>query len=114
MPRWLLADADRWRLGSAGRSYRPLRTPPISEHSPLKAEHGPGQALDPAVVLLDPIIEPAPPPVPGETPQLALLLHLAQRAGVALAAGCHAPGRRRSRANRLGSPFSFFSRGARA
>src|SRR4051794_33213837 len=32
MPRWLLADADRWRLGSAGRSYRPLRTPPISEH----------------------------------------------------------------------------------
>src|SRR3954469_9088519 len=33
MPRWLLADADRWRLGSAGRSYRPLRTPPISEHS---------------------------------------------------------------------------------
>src|SRR4051794_10128510 len=34
MPRWLLADADRWRFGSAGRSYRPLRTPPISEHSP--------------------------------------------------------------------------------
>src|SRR3954453_436007 len=33
MPRWLLADADRWRFGSAGRSYRPLRTPPISEHS---------------------------------------------------------------------------------
>src|SRR3954467_10663709 len=33
MPRWLLADADRWRLGSAGRSYRPLRTPPIFEHS---------------------------------------------------------------------------------
>src|SRR3954471_7049479 len=33
MPRWLLADADRWRVGSAGRSYRPLRTPPISEHS---------------------------------------------------------------------------------
>src|SRR3954470_16512145 len=33
MPRWLLADADRWRLGSAGRSYCPLRTPPISEHS---------------------------------------------------------------------------------
>src|SRR3954467_2017824 len=33
MPRWLLADADRWRFGSAGRSYRPLRTPPIYEHS---------------------------------------------------------------------------------
>src|SRR4051794_4886424 len=89
MPRWLLADADRWRLGSAGRSYRPLRTPPISEHSPLKAEHGPGQALDPAVILLDPIIEPAPPPVPGETPQLAFLLHLAQRAGIALEAVGH-------------------------
>src|SRR5215213_7277519 len=42
-----------------------------------KAEHGPGQALDPAVVLLDPVVEPAPPPVPGEAPQLALLLHLA-------------------------------------
>src|SRR3954452_21467438 len=40
MPRWLLADADRWRLGSAGRSYRPLRTLPISEHSPSTAEAG--------------------------------------------------------------------------
>ena len=29
-----------------------------------------------AVVLLDPVVEPAPPPV-GEAPQLALLLHLA-------------------------------------
>src|SRR4051812_17231707 len=57
---------------------RPLRRPEA-----LKAEHGPGQALNAAVVLLDPVIEPAPPPVPGETPQLALLLHLAQRAGIA-------------------------------
>src|SRR4051812_3677648 len=38
---------------------RPLRCPEA-----LKAEPGPGQALDPAVVLLDPVIEPAPPPVP--------------------------------------------------
>ena len=60
---------------------RPLRRPEA-----LKAEHGPGQALDPAVVLLDPVVEPAPPPVPGEAPQLAFLLHLAQRAGIALEA----------------------------
>src|SRR5690349_5471679 len=40
---------------------RPLRRPEA-----LKAEHGPGQALDPAVVLLDPVIEPAPTPVPGK------------------------------------------------
>src|SRR3954468_2535427 len=63
---------------------RPLRRPEA-----LKAEHGPGQALDPAVVLLDPVIEPAPAPVPGEAPQLALLLHLAQRAGIALEAIGH-------------------------
>src|SRR3954453_3339130 len=58
---------------------RPLRRPEA-----LKAEHGPGQALDPAVVLLDPVVEPAPTPVLGEAPQLALLLHLAQRTGIAL------------------------------
>src|SRR3954464_8100068 len=63
---------------------RPLRRPEA-----LKAEHRPGQALDPAVVLLDPVIEPAPPPVPGKAPQLALLLHLAQRAGIALEAVGH-------------------------
>src|SRR4051794_2827837 len=55
----------------------------------LKAEHGLGQALDPAVILLDPVIEPAPTPVPGEAPQLAFLLHLAQRAGIALEAVGH-------------------------
>src|SRR3954454_23954535 len=60
---------------------RPLRRPEA-----LKAEHGPGQALDPALVLLDPVVEPAPTPVPGEAPQLALLLHLAQPAGIALEA----------------------------
>src|SRR3954453_15156919 len=60
---------------------RPLRHPEA-----LKAEYGSGQALDPAVILLDPVVEPAPPPVPGEAPQLALLLHLAQRAGIALEA----------------------------
>src|SRR4051812_15989375 len=63
---------------------RPLRRPEA-----LKAEHGPGQALDPAVVLLDPVIEPAPPPVPGKAPQLTLLLHLAQRTGIALEAVGH-------------------------
>src|SRR4051794_31026463 len=63
---------------------RPLRRPEA-----LKAEHGPGQALDPAVVLLDPIIEPAPTPVPGEAPQLAFLLHVPQRARVAREAVGH-------------------------
>src|SRR4051794_8642691 len=63
---------------------RPLRRPEA-----LKAEHGPGQAFDPAVVLFDPVVEPAPTPVPGEAPQLALLLHLAQRAGIALEAVGH-------------------------
>src|SRR4051794_21740243 len=63
---------------------RPLRCPEA-----LKTEHGPGQALDPAVILLDPVVEPAPPPVPGEAPQLALLLHLAQRTGIALKAVGH-------------------------
>src|SRR3954464_10971921 len=63
---------------------RPLRRPEA-----LKAEHGPGQALDPAVVLLDLVVEPAPPPVPGEAPQLAFLLHLAQRTGIALEAVGH-------------------------
>src|SRR3954451_17810620 len=52
----------------------------------LKAEHGPGQALDPAVILLDPVVEPAATPVPGEAPQLARLLHPAQRTGIALEA----------------------------
>src|SRR3954471_20045122 len=63
---------------------RPLRRPEA-----LKTQHGPGQALDPAVVLFDPVVEPAPTPVPGEAPQLALLLHLAQRTGVALEAVGH-------------------------
>src|SRR4051794_36838933 len=57
-------------------------SPSLRRPEALKTEHGPGQALDPAVILLDPIIEPAPPPVPGEAPQFALLLHLARRAGI--------------------------------
>ena len=48
---------------------------PLCRPEALKAEHGPGQALDPAVVLLDPVIEPASTPVPGEAPQLAQRLH---------------------------------------
>src|SRR3954468_4853174 len=61
---------------------RPLRRPEA-----LEAEHGPGQALDPAMVLFDPVVEPAATPVPGEAPQLARLLHLAPRTGIALGAG---------------------------
>src|SRR4051812_4353746 len=49
-----------------------------------KAEHRPGQALDAAGIPLDQGVEPAAAAVPGEAPQLALPLHLAQRAGIAL------------------------------
>src|SRR4051794_38831568 len=41
------------------------------------------------MILLDPVIEPAPSSVPGKAPQLAFLLHLAQRAGIALEAVGH-------------------------
>src|SRR3954463_4677123 len=56
----------------------------------LKAEHRPGQALNAAVILLDPVVVPAPAAVAGEAPQLAVPLHLAQRAGVTLEAVGHA------------------------
>src|SRR3954451_5966366 len=62
---------------------------PLCRPEALKAEHGPGQALDPAVILLDPIIEPAPTPVPGEAPQLAVALHVPQRTETALEAVGH-------------------------
>src|SRR5690242_11770703 len=39
---------------------RPLRRPEA-----LKAQHWSGQTLDPAMVLLDPVVEPAPTLVPG-------------------------------------------------
>src|SRR4051794_17339694 len=49
-----------------------------------KAEHRPGQALHAAVILLDQVVEPAATAMAGEAPQLAIPLHLAQRAGAAL------------------------------
>src|SRR4051794_19499332 len=54
-----------------------------------KAEHRPGQALNAAVILLDPVVEPAPAAVAGGAPELASSLHLAQRAGIALEAVGH-------------------------
>ena len=57
---------------------------PASRLEAPEAEHGSGQALDPAVVLLDPVVQPAPAPVPRETPELAVPLHLPQRAGITL------------------------------
>src|SRR3954466_7728778 len=50
----------------------------------LEAEHRPGQALNAAVILLNPVVEPAAAAVPGEAPELTIPLHLAQRAGIAL------------------------------
>src|SRR5690242_12977924 len=78
---YLSLGQHRHRLDAGQRS---LRRPEA-----LKTEHGPGQALDPAVVLLDPVIEPAPTPVPGKAPQLALLLHLTQHSGIAVEAVGH-------------------------
>src|SRR3954468_16502966 len=50
----------------------------------LKAEHRSGSALHAAVILLDQVVEPAAAAMAGEAPQLALPLHLAQRARIAL------------------------------
>ena len=58
---------------------RPSRRP-----GALEAEHRPSPALDAPVVLLDRVVEPPPAPVPDESPQPALALHLPERAGVAL------------------------------
>src|SRR3954454_18798335 len=55
----------------------------------LKAEHRPCLAFDAAVILLDPVVEPAPAAVAGEAPELTIPLHLAQRAGVVLEAVGH-------------------------
>src|SRR5215213_6696702 len=63
---------------------RPSRRPEA-----LEPQHGSCPALDPAVVLLDEVVEPAPAPVPGEAPELALPLHLPHRPGVALEAIGH-------------------------
>src|SRR3954452_576764 len=55
----------------------------------LEPEHRPGQALNAAVILLDPVVVPAAAAVAGEAPQLATPFHLAQRAGIALEAVGH-------------------------
>jgi len=62
----------------------PARVCRALQNLPAVDKHRPCSALDPAVVLLDQVAEPLPAPVPGEAPQLAIPLHLAQRAGVAL------------------------------
>jgi hypothetical protein len=53
---------------------RPPRRPEA-----LKAEHRPRLALHVPVVLLDPAVEPPPASMPGEAPELALLLHRNRR-----------------------------------
>src|SRR3954451_10987218 len=55
----------------------------------LEPEHRPCLAFDAAMLLLDPVVVPAPAAVAGEAPQLAIPLHLAQRAGIALEAVGH-------------------------
>src|SRR5215212_2816786 len=56
---------------------------PASGPEALEAEHRPGPALDPAVVLLDQVVEPPAAAMALEAPQLALALHLPESAGVA-------------------------------
>ena len=63
---------------------RPPRCPEA-----LKPSIGPVRRLIATVVLLDPVVQPPPTPVPGEAPQLAVPLHLAQSAGIALQAIGH-------------------------
>src|SRR5687767_4377376 len=61
-----------------------MLSPPDHPRNPDALEHGARSALDPAVVPLDPVVQPAAAAMPGEAPQLAVPLHLPQRAGVAL------------------------------
>jgi EamA-like transporter family len=72
-------------LGEHRHRLHPGQRPP-SRPEALEPQHGSRPALDPAVVLLDQVVEPAAAPVPGEAPELAVALHLPDRAGVALEA----------------------------
>ena len=81
--------ACRWQARHAPVPSPASPSPPPGQGAPggpkaLKPEHRPCPALDPAVVLLDQVVEPLPAPVPGEASQPALPFHLAKRAGVAL------------------------------
>src|SRR5215212_10691072 len=116
--RWLIADEARpTLLGSGGEAEDLMHEGPLRRHvvgghgahlslgqhrhrlhpgqgapsrpEALKAEHRPGQALNAAVILLDPVVVPAPAAVAGEAPELTTPLHLAQRAGIALKAVGH-------------------------
>src|SRR3954454_640750 len=69
-------------LGQHRHRLHPGQAAP-SRPEALKAEHRPGQALNVAVILLDPVVVPAPAAVAGEAPELTTPLHLAQRAGIA-------------------------------
>src|SRR5215213_3778225 len=69
-------------LGQHRYSLHPGQGAP-SRPEALEPEHRPCLAFDAAVILLDQVVEPAPAAMAGEAPELALALHLAQRAGVA-------------------------------
>jgi uncharacterized protein YjbI with pentapeptide repeats len=77
---WHEADLS---LGQHRHRLHPRQGSPGGPEA-AEAEHRPCPALDPPVVLLDPVVEPPPAPVLDEPPQLAFPLHLAERAGVAL------------------------------
>jgi hypothetical protein len=70
-------------LGQHRHDFHAGQGPPRRPEA-LETEHRPCPALDPAVVLLDQVVQPPPAPVADEAPQLTLALHLAERAGVAL------------------------------
>src|ERR671912_2297265 len=69
-------------LGEHRHRLHPGQRPPSCPEA-LEPQHGSRPALDPAVVLLDQVVEPPPAPVPGEAPEPALPFHLPHRAGVA-------------------------------
>src|SRR5215217_3608652 len=80
--------ASHLSLGQHRHGLDPGQGAP-SRPEALKAEHRPCLAFDAAVILLDPVVVPAPAAVAGEAPELAIPLHLAQRAGIALEAVGH-------------------------
>ena len=71
----VLSRASRKRDARTGHSARTASLPDYCQLiNPTSREAC--AELDPAVILLDPVVEPTPTPVPGEAPQPALLLHL--------------------------------------
>src|SRR4051795_10110348 len=88
--RWHVVDGHGTHLSLGQHRHRlhPGQGAP-SRPEALEPEHRPCLAFDAAVILLDPVVVPAPAAVAGEAPELTTPPHLAQRAGIALKAVGH-------------------------